>query len=88
MGYPRDNPPANWLGEGVIKVNDDIYYRWPEDGGNPTLWHWCITRERWSGRGTGLHELVAREPLHLEPSLLWPCCGLHGWVRAGAWSNA
>lgn len=32
------------------------------------------------------HDLISTEPLHLEPSVYWPgCCGLHGFVRNGAW---
>lgn len=38
--------------------------------------------------GVGRHDLIADEPLHLEPSLLWPCCGKHGFVRGGVWTEA
>lgn len=41
---------------------------------------------RWALAAVGAHDLIARDPLHLEPSVHWPgCCGLHGWVREGAW---
>lgn len=88
MSHSRDEPPTTWLGDGVVKVSDDIYYRWPEDGANPVFWHWCTATGHWFGQGTGAHELIARDPLHLEPSLLWTCCNLHGWVRDGKWSSA
>jgi len=42
----------------------------------------------WVAAGTGKHTLLSREPLHLEPSLLWSCCGLHGFVRDGVWIPA
>lgn len=41
---------------------------------------------QWVVVGIRAHQLVAEEPLHLEPSILWPfCCGLHGHVRGGRW---
>ncbi|MFJ6841335.1 hypothetical protein ACIQRE_01550 [Streptomyces griseoluteus] len=55
---------------------------------NPWFWHWCPPRGRWEGHATGNHDLISRRPLHLEPSLLWPCCGTHGWVRDGQWTPA
>lgn len=43
----------------------------------------------WHPAGVGLHTLVSVDPLHLEPSLLWPdCCGMHGFIRDGAWIPA
>jgi hypothetical protein len=39
-------------------------------------------------QSTTKHTLVSREPLHMEPSLLWPCCGMHGWMRGGQWVPA
>jgi hypothetical protein len=63
----------------------------------PLIWHWCTAerwiaegrseaRPRWMACGVGAHTLVARDPLHLEPSLLWPdCCGKHGFIREGRW---
>lgn len=39
--------------------------------------------------GVGLHTLVAADPLHLEASLYWPsCCGMHGFIRDGRWTDA
>jgi hypothetical protein len=82
----------------ITKLTDDIYFGWLAQEVNPMVWHWCAARadvpeERtvhggWVAAGTGAHTLVSREPLHLEPSLLWSCCGLHGWVRGGVWSSA
>lgn len=91
MNCNRDNPPSAWstLGEaGLTKVTDDIYYGWIDNTADPTFWHWCPAQGRWVAAGTQNHQLVSREPLHLEPSLLWNCCGLHGWVRNGQWESA
>lgn len=44
---------------------------------------------RWSPSAASLHDLIAADPLHLEPSVYWPsCCGLHGWIRTGVWTDA
>lgn len=43
----------------------------------------------WHPSGVGLHTLVSAEPLHIEASVYWPtCCGMHGWIRNGRWSDA
>lgn len=58
--------------------------KWIERGGDPTL---C--RPRWAAGGVGAHQLISRDPLHLEPSVYWPdCCGTHGFIRGGAWMSA
>ncbi|RIH58316.1 hypothetical protein D3C59_30070 [Streptomyces sp. SHP22-7] len=82
----------------ITKVTEDIYYGWIDQQPNPVFWHWCaaladVPEERtvsgqWVAAGTEAHTLVSSDPLHLEPSLLWPCCGLHGWVRNGQWEAA
>lgn len=55
-------------------------------GDEPLIWHWCTFEDRWKGAGVRAHTLLSRDPLHLEPSLLWDaCCGLHGFIRGGAW---
>lgn len=36
----------------------------------------------------GGHQLVTREPLHIEPSILCGDCGTHGFVRSGSWVAA
>ncbi len=76
-----------------------------EPGGELSLlvWHWCtralwrvrpgavveLCVPQWSAAGVSAHTLVSRDPLHLEPSLLWPdCCGMHGFIRAGTWVPA
>lgn len=96
-----DAPPCDWPGlemAGVTRLTDDIYFGWVGDNGYPTFWHRCaaladVPEDRtvtgpWVAASTHAHQLVARDPLHLEPSLLWACCGLHGWVRGGAWTSA
>lgn len=41
---------------------------------------------QWVPAGVNGHDFISREPLHVEPSLLWSdCCGLHGWIRGGKW---
>lgn len=84
----RNDPPSSWSHFAVTKLTDDIYFGWPEGEAKPWFWHWCSTYNRWRGAGTNGHDLVEREPLHLEPSLLWPCCNVHGWVRDGKWTDA
>ncbi|MDQ0992154.1 hypothetical protein [Streptomyces sp. V3I7] len=101
MSAPRGTPPSDWPGlemVGMTRLTDEIYYGWLAHETNPTFWHWCpkmaaLPEERtvhrpWVAAGTSAHTLVAREPLHLEPSLLWQCCGTHGFVRNGAWIPA
>lgn len=101
MGYDRGTPPSDWPGlemTGLTRLTDDIYVGWLAKETNQTFWHWCaaladVPEDRtvtggWVAAGTSAHTLVSREPLHLEPSLLWNCCGLHGFVRGGVWTPA
>lgn len=102
MNRDRGLPPTDWPGlemTGMTQLTDAIYYGWLGEEATPTFWHWCTALEDvpadrkvhngcWVAAGTSAHTLVSREPLHLEPSLLWKCCGLHGWVRNGQWENA
>lgn len=101
MSQDRSVPPADWPGlemVGMTRLTDDIYFGWLAKETSPTFWHWCaaladvpddrLVTGRWVAAGTSAHTLVSREPLHLEPSLLWKCCGLHGWVRHGEWESA
>lgn len=101
MSHDRDTPPTDWPGlemAGIVKLTDDIYFGWVADNAYPTFWHRCaplldVPEDRtvhgpWVAAGTHAHQLISRDPLHLEPSLLWRCCGLHGWVRGGEWTSA
>lgn len=99
MSHDRSTPPTDWPGlemTGVTRLTDDIYYGWVGGHANPVFWHWCAPADpdlttsgtRWIAANTEAHTLVSRDPLHLEPSLLWSCCGLHGWVRNGQWAGA
>lgn len=97
---PRVPPPAEWAG--AEPLGGDVYWRYDPDAEDVLrsilVWHWCPFRPpltiddapdgRWIAANVAAHELVSIDPLHLEPSLLWECCGKHGWVRAGAWSDA
>ncbi|MFF9310070.1 hypothetical protein ACF1BS_04080 [Streptomyces sp. NPDC014748] len=93
----RSDPPAVWCDwwTEVHQLTPDIAYGWvPEhlraDTGdpNPWFWHWCSAQGRWMAQAAPDHTLVSTQPLHLEPSLLWPCCGVHGFVRGGEWIPA
>jgi hypothetical protein len=92
-------PPSRWAG--AVPLGSDIYWApWDtdptdDDAGGPVgsilVWHWCPATGvtgRWMAADVRGHTLVSSEPLHLEPSLLWNCCGKHGWIRGGAWSDA
>lgn len=84
----RDDPPSNWSPFPAVRLADDIYYGWPDGEAKPWIYHWCAAAGCWRCAGSGQHDLISREPLHLEPSLYWPeCCGLHGWVRQGSWQD-
>lgn len=37
---------------------------------------------------TGGHELISREPVHIEPSILCSDCQDHGFLRDGRWEPA
>ncbi|MFJ2259461.1 hypothetical protein ACIOKD_14165 [Streptomyces sp. NPDC087844] len=101
MSHDRGTPPSDWPGlemASLTRLTDEIYFGWLATETTPMFWHWCaalanVPEERtvtgrWVAAGTGAHTLVSREPLHLEPSLLWRCCDLHGFVRGGAWIPA
>lgn len=102
-GKQRAVPPSLWPGVDAAPLGGDVYWRGSADVGGRefmqslTVWHWCtrtpldpddVEDGRWAGVNVARHDLVSREPLHLEPSLLWGCCGKHGWIRAGAWTEA
>ncbi|MEU4168851.1 hypothetical protein AB0F46_18485 [Streptomyces sp. NPDC026665] len=97
---PYDRPPSDWPGletGGLVQLTPDIYFGWADEP-HPLFWHRCaaladVPEDRtvhgpWVAAGTGAHTLVSRDPLHLEPSLLWRCCDLHGFVRNGVWIPA
>lgn len=101
MSADRGIPPSDWPGlemADMTRLTDEIYYGWLAHETNPTFWHWCsalagVPEDRtvtgpWVAAGTSKHTLVSREPLHLEPSLLWLCCNTHGWVHDGVWIPA
>lgn len=98
MAYThRSEPPAVWCDwwTEVHQLTPEIAYGWvPEhlradpDDPNPWFWHWCSQQGRWMAQAAPDHTLVSAQPLHLEPSLLWPCCGTHGFVRGGEWIPA
>jgi hypothetical protein len=82
MSLSKDNRPDRWTD--AVRLSDDIYYSLRE-GRNPTVWHWCVTHDRWMGQGTDAHTVNSLEPLDMSPSLEWTCCGIHGHIRNGKW---
>jgi len=51
--------------------------------------HWTSLYTGWKPSGVGAHDLISVDPLHIEASVYWPaCCGIHGWIRDGKWTNA
>lgn len=97
----RAEPPHWGTGWRKVEGTDLLWYTWLRDGpGDPHLWHWCTaekwiaegrqhTQAHWGLSGTRAHTLVSRDPLTLSPSVYWPdCCGLHGFITAGAWVGA
>jgi hypothetical protein len=90
-------PPTEWCDWWleVHQLTPTIAYGWPPEDliavpgdENPWFWHWCQHQGRWMAQATGEHVLISRDPLHMTPSLLWPCCGTHGFVHDGAWVPA
>jgi hypothetical protein len=92
------SPPSEWAG--ATDAGSDIYWSRIADGdagifqpdhhGSVIVWHWCTAGEdgRWAASGTRLHTVVSLDPVHLEPSLLFRCCGVHGFLRQGRWVEA
>lgn len=97
-GSSPSDPPSEWAGADAL--GGDVYWMHNPDAPDVLrsilVWHWCprlprledAPAGRWIAAGVATHTLVSVEPLHLEPSLLWECCGKHGWVRDGAWVDA
>jgi hypothetical protein len=91
-GEKHARTPGTW--GGATDLGHDVYVRREPDRQGAEAWgffHWCTARDdgpRWAYAVPGRHDLIADEPLHLEPSLLWPCCGKHGFVRGGVWTEA
>jgi hypothetical protein len=83
-------PPSEWAG--AQDLGGQVY--WSRDPDEPVdslvsllIWHWCplTAGGRWLAQGVLSHTLVSLDPLHLEPSLMWMCCGKHGFIREGRW---
>lgn len=85
MTAARCDPPT-WAG--AQQLTDDLYWLRTADGAI-LLWHWCSHLDRWEATGTAFHQQITLDPLHLEPSIWFrDCCGMHGWIRSGAWVPA
>jgi hypothetical protein len=100
----HDQPPSTWDGVNATPAGGDIYYRSDPELGEPgtldsiLVWHWCtavapgdgevVSEGRWAASWPSAHTLVCAVPLHLEPSLLFKCCGVHGFIRNGRWTAA
>ena len=98
MSLDRTVPPSQWealKNVPITEIDAEVgVYLGPsfvERTSAPTLWHWCTglgAPDRWIAMSTGWHTVVSQEPWHLEPSLLCPECGLHGFIRDGQWVSA
>lgn len=53
---------------------------------HPTWMHRC-SDGAWKYHATPDHAVISLEPLTLSGSLMCHDCGLHGWIREGAWIN-
>lgn len=94
-GY--DRPPSEWAG--ARAAGDDVYWVADPAGGIASVltWHWCtgvapgdgpvVEAGRWAASNVGKHTLLVADPLHIEPSVLWDCCGKHGYLRGGRWTE-
>jgi hypothetical protein len=51
--------------------------------GSLYLWHTCSSN--WKTSVIPDDHIVSRDPLHIEPSIKWDCCGKHGFIRDGQW---
>jgi hypothetical protein len=91
MPHSFDDPPLTWARYAAHPIGGDVYHFVDPETTGPAshwFWHWCPETDRWRAAGVADHTLVSVDPLHLEPSLLWPCCGKHGFVFAGRWRDA
>lgn len=75
--------------------------RCPNDAGDEHAWGWITNKEsgrkdifwlhRCNGKlqlgtiNTSIHQLVAEDPIHVEPSILCTACSDHGYLRNGRW---
>lgn len=84
-------------------LGDDVHrwgwWPWNDHGEshNDIMWvHRCRAADghEWLSPGridisTGQkHQLISRDPLHVEASVLCAICGDHGWIRDGRWVAA
>lgn len=100
LNTDRETPPTGWPGVGdwpiaTVDAELGIYMapmRTAHDKESAVIWHWCPTNHsgtpRWICMGCSNHTVESQDPWHLEPSILCPTCGLHGWVRNGRWQRA
>lgn len=71
----------------------DYRVLWYEDG-TARFEHRCDRGERGvvvcapALQLSGGHRIVQRDPLTVEPSILCPDCGTHGFIRDGRWVEA
>lgn len=54
------------------------------------LWHDCPVEGGWCAADPSLHTMTGTfDNLTLRASVYFPeCCGLHGWVTDGKWTDA
>ena len=95
--------PAVLPEPGMVRLSETVAWQ-PDGPYPITIWHWCDHRlwagrdhydahrdeyVRWQPASASAHAIISTDPLHLEPSVYWPdCCGMHGFIRAGVWTDA
>lgn len=83
--------------EDAVALGGDFWYAVGELDGEMhgiQLWHPRPDNGQrcWGGwipvTGEYRWDVVSREPLTLNPSILCNACGAHGWIREGKWVSA
>ena len=94
MSDADEQAHEQWLEERCPNDLGDGNHRWgwinsPEGRRNIFFLHRCEGGRRVLGTiDTSIHQLVAEDPLHVEPSILCTACGDHGFIRGGRWESA
>lgn len=88
-GMPASADPATHVPtiDDLIVWHDCTHSVWRADPTKPPAL--IDVYDGWHPTGVGAHDLIAVDPLHIEASVYWPdCCGMHGWIRDGRWTDA
>ena len=75
----------HWCDRSVFLAQRDLSQPEGSKANRMAWWY----EPQWVPAGCRAHQMLSRDPLHLEPSLVWPdCCRKHGWIRNGIWTPA